>query len=531
MKTRFSNSPPRCLWFSVISLAAALAIIPAPGQSIVQSWEGIAGPNGSVPPDPHGAPGPAGIIAVVNLQISYYTKAGGLVWGPTNFQTFWGAIGNTGNGLSDPKAIFDVESRRFFVILQENIGSRFWLNVAVSRSADPRSSGPDDWRFYRLDATENAGGNPVGGINYGGDYPGLAVDTRALYITYRMYAFNPNGTLNGAGVSYTNTALLILNKSQLLSGIGNVASLYQSAFGLQPVTPQGGTPGNVMYMVDTLSATSIGIYSVSDPLGARTVDSQTITITDRGMGPSAGAPQLGSANLVPTINRTLNNASLVGGDVWFCATRGPAAGPASAVYYRVRLNGWPQLPFLGPTLEEEGTVGADTDWNFCPSIGANLAGDVAMTWTRSSSTRAAAMMAAWRTEYGSTFGAPIVVKANQTPNVDGRWGDYFSVWPDPSDGSLWAVSEWTRADTGTWSTWWAQISMPPRDFFVRWNAPNPGAQDGSLSFPYVTVGAAHANITSGTLHIFGGHYNERPTLNKAVTLEAYSGGPVTIGAP
>jgi hypothetical protein len=202
-----------------------------------------------------------------------------------------------------------------------------------------------------------------------------------------------------------------------------------------------------------------------------------------------------------------------------------------AAYWRVRLNGWPQLPFLGPTLEEEGTVGANTDWNYCPSISANLAGDVAITWTRSSSTRAAAMMVAWRTEYGSTFGAPIVVKASQTPNVDGRWGDYFSVWPDPSDGSLWAVSEWTRADTGTWSTWWAQISMPPRDFFVRWNAPNPGTQDGSLAFPYVTVGAAHANITSGTLHIFGGHYDEQLFLNKAVTLEAYSGGEVRIGAP
>jgi hypothetical protein len=427
--------------------------------------------------------------------------------------------------------VFDLESRRFFAILQENTASRFWLNVAVSRNADPRTAGAADWMFYRLDATEYAGGNPAGGVNYGGDYPGLAVDTRGLYVTYRMYSFNPDGTLSGLGRTYTNTALLILNKNQLLGGTGNLVSLYQGAFGLQPVTPQGGTPGNVMYMVDILGNTSIGIYSVTDPLGSRTVNSSSLTITDRGGGPNGQAPQSGSAILLDPIVRTLNNASLVRGDIWFCATRGQPGGPAVAAYWQVRLNGWPQLPFLHPTLQEEGTVGADTDWNFCPSIGANLAGDVAMTWTRSSSTRPGAMMVAWRTEYGSAFGAPIVVKANQTPNVDGRWGDFFSVWPDPSDGSLWAVSEWTRADTGTWSTWWAQISMPPRDFFVRWNAPNPGTQDGSLTYPYVTVGAAHANITSGTLHIFGGHYNEQLTLNKAVTLEAYSAGPVTIGAP
>ena len=141
------------------------------------------------------------------------------------------------------------------------------------------------------------------------------------------------------------------------------------------------------------------------------------------------------------------------------------------------------------------------------------------------------MMLSWRTAYASTFGAPIVVQTGQTPNVDGRWGDYFSVWPDPNDGSFWAVSEWTRTDTGTWSTWWAQVSMPARDFYVRWNAPNPATQDGSLAFPFTTVGLANAVITRGTLHIFGGHYNEQLYLNKAVTLEAYSGGPVTIGAP
>lgn len=530
MKTKFSNSPPLRLWLSVVSLAGALAIIPVSGQGIVQSWQGIAGPNGNVPPDPHGAPGPAGIIATVNLQISYYTKSGALVWGPAGLPAFF--VGNTGvaNQNSDPKVVFDQGSRRFFVIMQEDHNSRFWLNVAVSRNSDPRSSGAADWITYRLDATEYAGGNGAGGVNYGGDYPGLAVDGQALYVAYRMYAFNPDGTLNGCGCNYTNTALLIMNKSQLIGGTGSLSSLYQGSFGVQPVTPQGGSPGNVMYMVDTSGSGAISIFSVTDPLVTRVVKSSTLSITDRGGGPTNQAPQPGSANLINPIVRTLDNASLVGGNVWFCATLGQPGGPAVAAYWEVQLNGWPSSG-SNPTLAEEGTVGANTDWNYCPSIGANLAGDVAMTWTRSSSTRAAAMMVAWHTAYASSFGAPIVVQTGQTANNDGRWGDFFSVWPDPNDGSLWAVSEWTRADTGTWSTWWAQISMPQRDFYVRWNAPNPGTQDGSLAFPYVTVGAAHANITSGTLHIFGGHYNEQLILNKAVTLQAYSGGDVTIGAP
>ena len=247
------------------------------------------------------------------------------------------------------------------------------------------------------------------------------------------------------------------------------------------------------------------------------------------MGPTTQAPQLGATNLVdPIVGRTLNNACLAGGEVWFCATRGQPGGPAIAAYYRIYLDLWPGTG--SPILQEEGTVGAPTDWNYCPAIGVNLAGDAAITWTRSSSTRYTAMMCAWHPAGTSAFAAPVLVRASNTANTDGRWGDYFSTWPDPNDGSLWCVSEWTRTDTGTWSTWCAQVAMPPREFYVNWNG-NPGVQDGSLAFPFVRIGLAHEHITSGTLQIFGGNYNEQLTLNKAVTLNAYSGGPVTIGAP
>ena len=538
MKNSSSDHPRVRLWFSAALLACLLTIISAHGQSIVQSWEGIRGPDpsGTVgpPPDPHGAPGPAGVIATVNLGISYYTKSGALIWGPTNLPTFFTGNTGTGNQNADPRTIFDQVSRRFFVIMQENHNSTFWLNVAVSRNSDPRSSGAADWITYRLNATKLAAANAAGGVNYGGDYPGLAVDEQALYVTYNLFPLNASGVLAG---SATNAVLLIVNKAQLIAGNGTLASLEFNASTLQPATPRGQSAGNVVYLVANGSSSNLNLFAVNDPQGARTVAAQIIPINDVGAGPTNKAPQLGSAFPIDTLaGRMQGNATLANGDLWCCMTRGQPAGPALAAYCRLQLNGW---PFSGnnPALGEEGTVGALTDWNYLPSIGANLAGDVAITWTRSSSTRAAAMMVAWRTANVSTFGAPNVVRTSQTPAIDldntgtfSRWGDYFSVWPDPIDGSLWADSEWTRADTGTWSTWWAQISMPGRDFYVNRNAPSPG-QDGSLAHPYKTVDAAHAYITSGTLHIFGGTYNERLTLNKAVTLEAYSGGPVTIGAP
>lgn len=479
-------------------------------------------------------------MAVVNLRISYYRKDGVLVWGPTGFQTFMSSAGNTGNGMADPKIVFDHDSRRFFVIFQENTGSQFWLNVAVSKNDDPDTNGSDDWLFYRLNATRVAATNPAGGINYGGDYPGLAIDDRALYVTYRMYSFNPNGTLNGSGANGGNPSatLLILDKTQLLNGTASVVSLDRNAFEWQPVTPQGGTTANVMYLVENSGKDSITITSVTDPLGARTVAQVIFLIIDRGLGPSTGAPQLGSSLTVPTTNRTLGNATLVvskepgvGGDIWFCATRGfTGSNNAVAVFYRVRLNGWPTSG-NNPAMIEDDTVGAAGDWNFCPAIGANQKGDVVITWTRSSSTIFPEMMCAWRTATDTSFGTPQSVHASETFNADGRWGDYFSCWPDPSDGGLWITSEWTRAASATWSTWWAKVEMPARDSYVNWFLVDPLHQNGTLANPWELVRSAHLDTTSGTIHIAPGHYNERITLNKKVTLVANGAGQVVIGAP
>src|SRR5438552_15971433 len=162
-------------------LASMLLTGPAFGQSIGASWEGIRA-TGFVPPDTHGAPGPNGVIAAVNLTIQYYTKSGATIWGPITARNFWASAGNSGSGNSDIQVIFDHGSRRFFLMMQENTGGHYYLDIACSRSADPQSSGTGDWLFYRFDATESSGGvtNAAGGYNYGGDYPGLAVDSQAL---------------------------------------------------------------------------------------------------------------------------------------------------------------------------------------------------------------------------------------------------------------------------------------------------------------------------------------------------------------
>ena len=58
-----------------------------------------------------------------------------------------------------------------------------------------------------------------------------------------------------------------------------------------------------------------------------------------------------------------------------------------------------------------------------------------------------------------------------------------------------------------------------------------GFQNGTASNPWSRISFAHANITTGTIHITPGRYNEQLTLNKAVTLVVNGTGQVVIGAP
>ena len=86
-----SLAPARKCWTLVVLCGAALLFasgVSVSAQTILQGWEGIAGPTGAVPPDPHGAPGPNGVLATVNLQIAYYTKAGAITWGPVTLPNF-----------------------------------------------------------------------------------------------------------------------------------------------------------------------------------------------------------------------------------------------------------------------------------------------------------------------------------------------------------------------------------------------------------------------------------------------------------
>jgi len=439
--------------------AAKAAGDATPKATTNATWPGMFQVGTIRPPDPDGAAGSNGIIQAINLRIAYYTKLGAIIWGPTNFSTFFGSVGNTGNGLSDPKVLFDEAVGRFYIILQENYSTnQSYLNVAVSKSANPATATSADWYKYRFSMAQT-----VGSTTYGGDYPGFGYDAQGIYVTYNMYPlpFGPSSP-------FKNCQIIVLNKSAFLTGTAtyyrlNTPDGSSTAFTLQPATVKNGTPGNIMYFgsINFANNTSVKLWSLRDPIGtgagARTLNQFTVTVPNHG-GYIATAQQPSPGGGIPTLSpRTQGNAFYYNGSVWFAHTAGGSSSRAIVYYYRLNAN---NAPTNSPTLGESGSIdGGGGLHTYQPGIGGNRNGDVCLVFTRSSTNLNPRMMATIRLSGAGAFEAPITIKDSPTYYNGDRWGDYASVTPDPVNQTFWVTHEWARS-TGfnDWGTWWANVS-------------------------------------------------------------------------
>ena len=392
---------------------------------------------------------------MVNALVAYWDKSGHAIWGPVSFDNFFGQFGAPAFRF-DPHALFDPQSGRFYMLAleQDSENERSFLDLAVSKSSNPTSSGTNDWYFYQIENTRT-----VAGTKYWGDYPGLGFDAQAIYITVNEYSFDD---FSG------DAQIAVLNKSAFISGTTNYAFVnipggQASAFTLQPCTVIGPTsPGtNVAYFAETLfgDSTHVRIWALNNPLGSRTLTNTMVSVPDNGGPPPfTGAPQPGTPITIDTLDgRTQGNAFWQNGAIWFCHTAGGNSGKSLAYYYKVNLNNYPAGT---PALAEEGSIdGGSGEWTYQPSIGANANGDVGIVYSQSSATRNPTIFAATRSAAAVSFDTPVLIKASPGYYFGGRWGDFASVTGDPVDNSLWVTHEWAKTtQPGAWSTWWARLS-------------------------------------------------------------------------
>jgi hypothetical protein len=342
-------------------------------------------------------------------------------------------------------------------MLEYNNVSTF-LNLAVSKSSDPATSDAASWYFYRIENTEI-----VGTTHYGSDYTALGIDSQAVYITFNMYTLPFNSTS-----AFNNCQIEVFNKAAINSGTATYAFVYTPAgsgngFTLQPATVSGTVkPGNKAYFgeVSFASTTTMRVWALADPLGARTLTSATVTVPNHG-GYKDSAAQSGTTITVPTLSpRTQGNAFWWNGELWFCHTAGGGSATSKVYYYRIATNNYPTGT---PTLTESGLIdGGAGVWTYQPSIGGTSSGSVCIVYTESSSSTFPTMMYTTRASGAGAFESPAVVKVSVAYSNSTRWGDYASVTQDPSDGSFWITHEWSRSiASNDWGTWWANVTPSP----------------------------------------------------------------------
>lgn len=473
-----------------------------------------AGLNGfyHIPPDPSGAVGTTHVVNTVNTSIEWYTKAGVVSNAGQSLSSFFATAPTppTTNTF-DPKVIYDQYSNRFVVLTMERTetdagppavvnGSRVYL--AVSDDADPNGT----WYFQTLTTEET-----IGGSASWADFPGLAVDSEAVYFTTNMFGHDDQPM---AG-TFTGERVWILAKSAWYAGGAPVATRYDPfalanagtgdtglvATTLQPTQMYGDAVGGVGNYLMAYSGVNNGVslflqmIRIDSPLSSPTftgyfsVWGTDAANDDINLGlPSA--PQSGTARVIATNDRRLSqNATLRSGFLYFAAPilppSGTDAGQTTVHWFKVD----PAViatTASNPAPTDQGNIGGEgiaaTTHTFFPSVAVDSLGGMAVGFAASAASIFPGSYYAVRLA-GDLAGTTRPVSAlragtdyyirdfTASTTVSSRWGDYSGMWLDPSNETIFcafnehAMTRGTNLggtlaeEDGRWATAWGCFTL------------------------------------------------------------------------
>lgn len=374
--------------------------------------------TGWVPPDPEMGVGPDHIVAMVNGGISWFLKDGTQQF----FQDingsggFWGSEGASGF-VYDPEVVYDVHSERFFCFASDaNAG----FLLAVSDDSDPNGS----WNKYKINTAPIFGTSNV-------DSGNLAVDEEFITITGDI--FSPD-----------RLVMLFIDKASAMSGgplqtTDTILSGRQSMGTCTNLDPGSG-PLYLTWADEFTTSNSIRIYAVRNRATSPSIQFTTLTVPQ--YSHPADPPQQGTTVRPELFEARFWSSMIVGGRLW--AVHHEGSQRARVQWYEIDLGGWPGGG--APSLVQSGEIDLGTGlWSFFPSIWADVAGNAAITFSRSSTSEFISMQMATRTagDPAGTFGAPVEIRPGKSPDASGRFGDYSATNHDPAmAGSFWGHHEY-----------------------------------------------------------------------------------------
>jgi hypothetical protein len=411
------------------------------------SFGGI-GANGFIPPDPNIAVGKTVsgvgyIVQMVNSQLAVYNKSGALISGPVSLDSLWSALGGgcATNNAGDPIVQYDVQADRWLVSQLGSAGSAPYSEcIAISQTRNPTGA----YYLYSYNFGSNLNDYPKFGV--------WATETNSAYLaTYNLFP-NAGNTLLGAELcAYDRAAML----SGATSPIALCFTLPNDANYLPsdvdgPTPPADGTPG---YFLNFESLSSLRLYELSPDFvtGTATLtqvgpDIAVAPFTEACNGgvciPQPNSQQLDSLgdrlmyrlayrvfsgdHNVMVVNHSVGLAGSSVGVRWY-ELRQPSTGGAFALY-------------------QQGTYAPDSAYRWMGSAAMDGAGNIAIGYSKSSSSVYPSIAFAGRTP-GMTPGSlgteTVLVAGKGAQTTYNRWGDYTALRIDPDDDTtFWYTNEY-----------------------------------------------------------------------------------------
>ena len=418
----------------------------------VANWEGISNQDNNnvlgfpvIPPDPNIDVGPNHVVQMVNLIYAIYNKEGDLLLGPLPNSVLWAGLGGfcQTNSNSDPIVLYDHLADRWIVnmIAWNSTFTSFSTCYAVSETGDPTGS------YFRY---EFAFGSDLP------DYPKLGVWPDAYYATFRV--FNSNFTsLDMVAGALERDSMLVGAPAQMM-----LYSITDRLFGIDGVIaadldgppPPAGTPGYFVGYQDAQNR----LFTFDLTVDWATPANSTFT------GPNFLSVDPFSSNLcgfsrdcIPQPNTNEGLDPIENNIMHRLAFRNFGSHMSMVANHTVDVDGndhagvrWYELRDEGAgwTIFQQGTYAPDSDHRWMGSIAMDNAGNIALSYSVSSSATFPSIRYTGHTADGplgvmNLAEVSIFEGTGSQTSDQNRWGDYTMLTPDPSaDGTFWLTNEY-----------------------------------------------------------------------------------------
>jgi hypothetical protein len=421
------------------------------------------------PPDQGLCEGNGFVLEAVNSAYRIYKKSGTSVRGPFNVNDLFNVGGQ--EFTSDPRCWYDSGTKTWFAtilfISGGGFGNQGALRLAVSQTSDPRGL----WNEYSINTTDAS----QSGCPCFGDQPRIGIDGTNLYVTDDEFSIN--------GPGFFGPEVWAFDKAELVAGDPTV-HFARFAHINAPLAPQpaltDANPG-AEFFLGSLDPNGTGDNRIQ--VWAMTNENQvglggmptlsSVIIPSEAYAVPPPAPQKGTKATLDSGDDRMQQVEYAGGTVWgelTTATQpaGDTAVRAGGAWFQVQ----PQLGsggIIGASIVRQGYLAAKGQYEIYPAVQPDAAGNAAVVFTLTSSSRFPSAAYATLRASGSHFG-PAVVAAAGTGHYDKtatRWGDYSFAVPDSSAHTAWLATEYipakssqTTTGLANWGTRVLEVPLP-----------------------------------------------------------------------